>query len=222
MTTLENLKSKILILIKDNNYDIEDLKSALDPVGDYITNPIFKNNIVSVVDIITKDRDGNNKFTIEDMKLIGNDFQAISGLVSAILLIVTAIPTIKFQYEAGATEELIFKLLSYIFLVVVPKQTGSPLSYDDKVAILDVVMSIYGFIKASQFTKDLVAKIVSWFKSKGMCNCTSKAEVNDAIVESKMPKIKMELTGAMNNVRDKSAMMDEIKSLKKQIKKNKN
>lgn len=219
MTSVNDLKTKILKLIKDNNYDVEDLKNVLEPISNYVNNPSFKNNIKTIVDIITKDRDGNNKFTLEDLKLISSDFQAISGLLSAIVLLLSSIPSLKFKYEQGTTEELIFKILAYIFIVVVPKQTGFPLSYEDKVTILDVVMSIYGFIQASQFTQQLVAKILAWFKSKGMCQCASQAEINDAVVESKLPKIKMKLVGAINNVRDKSAMMSEIKILKRKLKK---
>lgn len=218
MTAIDNLKSKILNIIKDNSYDIEDLKEALDPITDYVNNPSFRENIRSIVDILTKDRNGDNKLTVDDLKMIGNDFAAIGALISAITLIMGSITSLKLQYNEGATEELIFKILAYIFLVVVPKQTGSPLSYEDKKTIVDISVNIYEMIKASQITKDIVNKIIAYFKSKGMCGCCTAQTDAQTIVEQKLPKFKVELMHSMNNVRDKSAMQSEIRSLKRKLK----
>ena len=217
MTSIENLKGKILNVIKDNSYDIEDLKEALDPITVYVNNITFRDNIRTIVDILTKDRNGDNILTIDDLQLIGKDFAAIASLVTAITLLLGSVTTLKLEYSADATEELIFKILAYVFLVVVPKQTGNPLSLEDKRAILDIAVNIYDIIKASQITKDIVNKIVAYFKLKGLSTCCDSQKDPETVVEQRLPKIKTNLMHSMNNIRDKAAMQAEIRSLKRKL-----
>ncbi|QKF93837.1 hypothetical protein QKU48_gp0379 [Fadolivirus algeromassiliense] len=219
MADLEKLKRQIMNVIRDNNYDIDDLKDLLSPVSEYVESDVFKTNIEDIVAIVTKDRDGNNVFTIDDLALLKNDIMGITSLVTALLLLVGAIPELKLKYDEGATEEIIFKLLSYVFLVVVPKQTGKELTNEEKESILNITLAIYQIIKSSQITKDLVNKIVAWFKSKGLCACVSSPDYKESVVEKRLPKVKLELSHSMNNVREKAAMKSEIKGLQRKLEK---
>lgn len=211
--SLETLKENIMKVIGDNEYKLEDLQNVLSPIAIYTENPVFKNSIDEIVLILTKDRDGNNVFTIEDLKLLGNDFMGISSLITAILLLVGSIPNIKLEYKPEETEEIIFKLLAYIFLVVVPKQTGNPWSYEQKEQVVSISLTVYNMIKSSQLVNDLVNKVKNWLKEKGFCKCLSK----EAAVDSKLPQVKFELQAAMNNVHDKALMLSEIKELKSRL-----
>lgn len=222
MSDLEKLKRQIMNIIRDDNYDLSDLKEVLTPICTYVNNPLFQSNVDDIVKILIKDRDGNNKFTIDDLALLKNDILGITSLITAILLIISAIPELKLKYEAGLTEEIIFKILAYIFLVIIPKQTGHPWNLEEKEAVLNLSLLIYQLIKSSQITKDLINKIKEWFKSKGWCTCVSgtKQEQNAAVLEKRLPQIKLELTHAMNNIREKSEMKAEINGLKRKIEKN--
>lgn len=215
---MDRLKQNILLVIKDNNYSINDLTTALKPISNYTDNTFFKDNIKTIVDIITKDRDGNNKFTIDDLKYLSNDIIGISSLITALLLIIGGIPDIKLKYEPEVTEELVFKLLAFIFLVVIPKQTGHPWTYDEKVAVLDLALLVYQLIKSSQVVKDLCAKVIAWFKSKNFCKCTADPNFHETVVEKNLPGVKLELIQSMNTIKEKSAMNREIQELKKGLK----
>ena len=185
MTSIDTLKSRILNVIQNDNFSVQDLEKVLDPVGSFFTNPSFYSNVLDVVNIITKDRNGDNQFNMDDLTLLGNDMNAIMSLVGAIMLLLSTIPTVKIQYNKDATEELVFKVLSYIFLALVPKQIGKPLSLEEKTNILNIALSIYQIAKSSQVINDLIDKITAWFKSKGLCNCTTSADHVDTVVTKK-------------------------------------
>jgi len=217
MTSIDTLKSRILNVIQNDNFSVEDLEKVLDPVGSFFTNPSFYSNVLDVVNIITKDRNGDNQFNMDDLTLLGNDMNAIMSLVGAIMLLLSTIPTVKLQYNKDATEELVFKVLSYIFLALVPKQIGKPLSLEEKTNILNIALSIYQIAKSSQVINDLIDKITAWFKSKGLCNCTTSADHVDTVVTKNLPSFKLNLTHAVNNIREKSQMQREIKLLHQKV-----
>lgn len=219
MTELDTLKRQIMNVIRDDNYDLNDLKEVLSPIAIYTDNPIFKSNIDEIISIVTKDRDGNNKFTIDDLTLLKNDVMGITSLITALLMIIASIPELKLKYEDGTTEEVVFKLLAYVFLVVIPKQTGKSWSADEKESVLNITLVIYQIIKSSQVTKDLINKITEWFKTQSWakCVCGSTADKNEAVLEKRLPKVKLELMHAMNNVREKSEMKAEIRGLKRKM-----
>ena len=139
MTDIKELRNEILETIKDDDYDTSDLKKLLDPVFIYIENPLFKENLDQIVDLITEDRNGDVKFTIDDLSLFCRDFNAISALFQCLLVAIQSIPEIKINYDAGSTEEVMFKLLVYISLVAIPKHTNTKWSYDEKVRVLDLL-----------------------------------------------------------------------------------
>jgi len=210
MSSIETLKSQLLNVIKDDNFSIPQLENVLSPVGSFFTNPSFYNNVLDVVNVITKDRNGDNQFNMDDLTLLGSDVGAITSLVGAIMLLLASIPSVKLQYNATATEELVFKVLAYIFIVIVPKQIGTPLSYDEKTTVVNIALTVYQFAKSSQFINDLIDKITAWFKSKGMCNCTTSADHADAVVTKNLPSFKLDLLHSMNSIREKSEMKREI------------
>jgi hypothetical protein len=215
MSDLDALKENIMKVIKDNEYNLEDLKEVLAPISIYTENPTFKNNIDEIIAVVTKDRDGNHKFTLDDLKLLGNDIMGVTSLITAVLLLVGSIPQMKLEYSANETEEIVFKLLAYLFLVVIPKQTGNPWSVEEKEQVLGVALVVYNMIKSSQLVQDLVNKVKKWLQSKKWCKCLASNE-NPALDE-KLPGIKLDLQAAMENVRDKQMLMSEIRLLKSRM-----
>ena len=215
MSNLDELKENIMKVIKDNEYNLEDLKEVLSPISIYTENSTFKNNIDDIIAVVTKDRDGNQKFTLDDLKLLGNDILGITSLITAVLLLIGSVPQVKLNYSADETEEIIFKLLAYLFLVVIPKQTGNPWSFEEKEQVLGVALLVYNMIKSSQIVQDLVNKVKKWLQAKGWCKCLHSAE--NAALDEKLPGIKLDLQAAMENVRDKEMLMAEIRLLKSRM-----
>lgn len=218
--SVQELSQKILDVVKNDNFNVETLKQLLDPVPVYSSNPNFVDNIKKIVTILLQDRDNNGQFNLDDLVLLGKDIGAIMSLVTAIILFIAAIPGLKLQYDADKTEEIIFKVLSYIFLVVVPQQLNRTLTYDEKKTVVNITIQIYNVIKSSEVVKQLVAKIVAWFKTK--CSCTKPQDaVNQAVVEKRLPKINLQLQHSYENIKEKSNMQQKIRSLEKQLDKNK-
>lgn len=217
----QEFKAKILQVIEDESYDLKDLLAILSPLDQYVDSEIFLTNLKQVVEVILEDRDGNNKFTLQDLKLIKDDIVGITSLVSGILLVINSIPQLKLKYDAGATEEIIFKVLAYVFLVVVPKETNRDWDLNDKGEILDITIAIYQLVVSSGMTKELLNNIVKWFKSKGLCKCLG-SESKEDVVEHKMPLIKAQISTNVKNAKDKARIDNDIAELKEEINKLKN
>ena len=216
------LKNSILDLIKDNDYTVDDIKSFIEPVTEYINAPTFLDHIGTIVEEILKDRDGNNNFTIDDIKLLGDDILGITALINGLILVIGALPEIQLKYEKGATEELMFKVISFIFLVVIPKETGNPWNEDQKVKVVDLILAIYQSIISSQVTKDIVANISKWFKKKGYCKCICGEENKDEVFDEHIPQIKAEIHCAIQKDKDLMRLQNEINYIKKKMKSSEN
>lgn len=218
---IDELKLKIDSVIKTDNFDIEKLKNLLSPISAYVDHPTFIKNIVDVVLIIIQDRNGDRVFNLEDLKILANDPVAVSSLVSAVLIVICAIPELKFKYSQGATEELIFKLFTFVFLVIIPTKVGRPLSRDEKNMIVNYSILMYNSIKSSQMVQDLAAKIVQYFKTHDVCscipqlNCCAPKTTPDDILEKRLPAAKLSLEHSMNNVRH-IAIKQKEKELKRE------
>lgn len=217
MANLDDLKTKIMDLIQDNHYSWDDLKQILTPISIYVDNPAFRQNVNQIVKVLTKDRDGNNVFSIDDLKLLSKDVIGVTTLSTAVLLIMAGIPQMKIEYSPQETEELLFKLLAYLFLVIIPKETGNPWSLEEKEAVLDLSLLIYNLIKSSQFVEQTVAKIQAWFQKKGWCKCMCGEPDKAQVVEDHLPAVQEELTAVVENIQEKKALMNRVAELETQV-----
>ena len=214
----QELKDSIMNIIQDDNYDINDLKGILDPITKYTENQNFVNNLKQIINVILEDRDGNNKFTVNDLKLLGKDMFAISTILSGLVLVIGAIPQLKLKYNKGATEELIFKLLAYIFIVIVPKEIGHSWTLEEKKKVVDSTIHVYQLILSSRVTKDIIKNVVKWFKNKGWCKCIgSSEEAKQQVVDKHMPEIKASISTYVQREKTVNGMQSEIDDLRQQI-----
>lgn len=211
------LKDSIIEVIRGRDYSFNDLKKMLNPLTKYIDAPNFKNNLSVVVEEIVKDRDGNNRFTLEDLNLIKDDLLSISSIVNGILLVLNSIPELKVEYDSGVTEELVFKVLTYIILVVIPKETGKVWKEEEKELVVDLILSIYQLILSSKIAKDLSNNILNWFKKKGLCRCLGGQVDKDAIFEEKAPQVKANIRSTVQKQRDTAELRAEIINLRKEV-----
>jgi hypothetical protein len=187
---IAELKVAILDAIKEDNYDFNTLMNLFSPINEYVTNQTFTSSLTEIVNILKQDRDNNSKFTIDDLKLIKNDLSSIISLVNYLLLLVGSLSTTKLKYNAKTTEMLIFKLLSYVFLVVVPKTSQTILTLEDKSTMLELILSIYKIMLSTKMAQDLISKVNAWFGNGGCfssCSCNnSKPEIQDVLDEKKL------------------------------------
>jgi len=211
-----DIKTNVEALVTNNDYSVTDLKKILDPVTKYIDNPVFIQNINGIIDILITDRNHNNKFDVEDLNLLGNDPIACISLVSSILLVLNSIPSLQIKYDSGTTEELVFKILAYIFLEFIPIRTGTPLSKEEKIAILNLALIIYQTIVSSQITQKLVADVMAKLKTTKSWNCLCGTTQPDPL-QNALPAAKIELATAINNVRDKAEIQKSIRSLESKL-----
>nr|QBK88604.1 MAG: hypothetical protein LCMiAC01_02810 [Mimivirus LCMiAC01] len=218
MDNILELKKKILSIIANDKYDVNDLNKLIDPLNTFIGNDLFMANMKQMIDVIIKDRNGDNVITIKDIELIGQDIFAITSLIKGILLILNTIPQLKLKYNAGATEELIFKILMYVFLVIIPREAKLNWTFEEKEQIADLVIVIYDMIKSSQVAKDLIANIVSWLKEKKICKYLCKGtEPKEDIIERHLSGIKAELKASVLKDREMVMMSNKLQELEKKF-----
>lgn len=205
------LRNKILDVIKSDEYNLDSLRLVLQPASNFFGNKMFLDNVERVVRIIVTDRNNDKRFDIDDLKLLGGDILSITNLITAIMLLIGALPDMQLTYNPDATEELIMKILVYIFVVMIPKETNKKWTLAEKEAVLDLTLTIYQLIRSSQVTRDIINKIKEWFKQKGWCACMcgtlSANEHAEAVVNKKMPKIEWKLKARVFEIRDKRAYM---------------
>lgn len=219
---LLKLKNDIMVLIKDKDYDFEDLKNILGSMNQYTENSAFMNNIILVTNEMTKDRDGDNTFTIQDLKLLSNDVLSITILVNGVLLALNTIPDVKIKYNKDETCDLIFKVFIYIFLVVIPKQTGKKWTESEKEHVVDSLLLTYQLIISSQIIYDAATGISSWFKnSKYNCLCSNNNDKQD-VFDEKITKINSDLNNNIQKNKSISKLDADVRKLKKDIRKLKN
>ena len=217
---ISDLKNSIMALIANNDYTLDDLNAFLDPISKYVNNQSLMSGIIGIVKELTKDRDASGNFDVNDLKLLGSDMLAISSLINSVLLVIGSIPEIKLQYSAGATEELVFKTVAFIFLVVIPKETGHPWDTSQKEQVVDLVLSIYNVIKSSEMVEALLGKIAELFKRKGWCKCLFATPTNNQeVVDNNLPKACAELAVSVQRITTSSRMQRELKALRSEVEK---
>lgn len=214
------LKKSIMDAINDDT-NIGNLYKLLNPITIYVDHHIFIENLKQVVEVVMEDRDGNNKFTIRDLELLQTDIIAIGSLINALLLVLGSIPDLKIKYESGGTERMVFKLLIYVFLIIIPQDTGQQWTLREKESVVTLTVSIYHLMVTSNIVSELMTNIINWFKKKGFCSCVSSidnVEHREAVVDRHLPGIKEKVrTNAQKN-KERIRMQQEIDMLKLQLK----
>ena len=185
--SIEELQTSLQNLIQQD-FTLSQLEKLLAPIPLYTGNSVFKTYSAQIVKILTKDRDGNQKFTTNDLLLFSKDIIGMTSLITSLLLIINSIPNVKINYTEGETEELVFKLLVYVFLVVIPSQTNVRFTTEEKLQLLDICMIVYMLLVQSGLLKKIVVKIAGWFKAQWK-NCFN----NESVLDQKLPKLKDQL-----------------------------
>lgn len=215
---MEDLKNKIHQFVQKEDFSVEDLIKILSPITNYIDDHQFEYNLNKIIEIIITDRNGDLHFDLRDLELLASDFIAISSIVSAVILALMSIPNMKFKYNTKTTEELIFKLLIYIFLILVPSKINKKISVNEKEQIVDLVLNIYKIIITSGVVKQLYDKIKAFFQKKGWCKCIC-GEVSDkqAVFEKQLLLTEIKISNDLNKHKDTVQLEKELQEIKEQL-----
>ena len=203
-----DLQNEIIELVSGNRYSLAQLIQILKPVGSFVNDEKFISNVTDLVTAIIKDRNGDNKFTVDDLELLSHDYLAIANLATSLILIIGALPNVNLQYQQGTTEEVLFKLLVYVFLVIIPEEVGIDWTVDEKIMVVKYAMAMYNVILSSKITQEIITTVVNWFKSKGLCKCCSVQPNTEEIMDKHLSPLKVQLQSQIgkNRVMVKKSM----------------
>lgn len=216
---MSKLKDSIMSVIKDNEYTMEDLKDILGPVYELSESTVFMVHLNEVVEEILRDRDGNGKFNSDDLDLLNEDVLGVMSLVNGVLLVLNSVPQLRLKYESDLTEELIFKLFAYIFLIIVPKETGNPWNEKEKEKMVDLSLSIYMITNSTKFVKESFEKIEKWFVKSGLCKCLSSPLDKEEVFNEKIPQVKAEIRSVVQREKHTAKLKREISNLQDTVSK---
>lgn len=210
----ENLKNDLLKLIDGNDDTIVNLKNILMPISQCIDSPVIVENITEIVNIMTTDRNGDAQLDVEDLRLMVVDPFVIVHLVTSLILILTALPQLKITINVEESEIIILKLLMYVFLVIIPNKTGTTWKPENKIEIVKMSITLYNTMQSLQIVKTTINKIASYVKSNKYCSCLT---IKSNLIDDKVPDAQLELTKAINIVRERKVMNAKIAELERKV-----
>jgi len=215
---INEFKNLILDTIKDNEY-FDELLKTLDLVSKFIKNNYFSNYLKDIVAIIFEDRNGDNKFDLEDLKLLCNDITALSIVVNAIILLLKSVPQINLNHYN--IEDLILKIFIYAFTIIIPKEMKHVWTFQDKNIIIEYIFNMHEIIVSLKITKEAINKISLWFKKKTSVLyyliCYNKIDNKSDIIDVHMLKIKSKLKTVLDKDKEINKLNFDIIKLKNDI-----
>lgn len=203
------LYNTILEMINNNNYSNEKINNILKPISTIADHIIFKDYITNIVEILTR-----NDTNINNLKILSRDSIGVRAFITSILLIIRAIPDLKFEYDPESIEEILFKALVYIFLIIMPTYINQEWTPKE---ILILALLFYKKIKFSGITFNIINRIHKWFEPSFNPNCMVIAEQNIGIIHKHLPHLLLDLTIRMYVIKKQSKMESKIGTNKRQL-----
>lgn len=196
-----DLQNEVTELVSGNRYSLAQLIQILKPVGNFVNDEKFVSNITDFVSTIIKDRNGDNKFTVDDLELLSHDYFAIANLATSLIIIIGALPDVNLQYQQGTTEEVLFKILAYVFLVIIPEEVGIDWTVDEKVMVVKYAIAMYNVILSSKIAQEIISTVANWFKSRGFCKCCSTKPSTEEVLDKHLSPLKVQLQSSVSKNR---------------------
>lgn len=218
---VSDLQTSLTALIQNTNSTSDDLNNLLNPAPVVINNPAFMDNVNQLISILLQSRDGKSQFSINDLTLLSQDPVAVTSLVSTVMLIVSSLPEVNLQFSGDAMISFVFKLLAYIFLVIVPQKANLNWTTDEKTAAINICMIIVQFLQSSQEMQNILQDIKNWLKSKGWCQCkcmSSSSATTVAQMKKNLPKAMAGIKRQMPSIKEKSSLHNKLDELMKEVK----
>ena len=216
----ENIINSILEFIEADEYDNPQLKKLLSPVDKFLEEEIFIIDLQNIIDVFIEDNSGNKKFTIKDFELFSNDYICIKLFTKSLILIQWSLSNNNLKYNSETSKDVLFKLYSYFFLILIPKKTSKLWNLDEKRRVAHLITKINGIYLSPSMIKDQYVDINKIIKKKRKHHFKSKKnEEKQIIIEDYLQKLSYKLATFIQNNKDKIRTNGEIKELKREIKK---
>jgi len=214
---MDNLKEELYELVQKKEYEVSDILKLINPIDEFVNSELFMNNITKIVEILIKDRNGDNRFDLRDLEALSKDYISIADLIANIIMVISLIPTINLKYDSEATEELVLKIMVYIFLIIIPEKTELEWTVEDKQKLIDISFIIYSTFKTSQYIKDIVKEAVNWVKKQDWkailtCKCC-RGSSQEQIQNDKILVLNEKLKISVQNVKGNEELKKRIEFL---------
>ena len=211
MAEIAVLKKSLNDIIEKSNCTFADIVNVLEPFAEYISNTQFTDNMEQLINIIIIDRNHDNKISFDDIKLLSSDISAVTSIISCTLAIIASLPNVTITKNSGFAQDILFKILTYIFLVILPQKINLNWSIDEKKTIINVILSIYNLFITSGLAKDLINKIKQLFIKKGWCKCICTTETDkQEVLDRHLPSMMLELGTNLATFRSMSTLRHNI------------
>jgi hypothetical protein len=191
------------LMIQGNRYDIKELISLLSPIESYVTHSFFLQKMDEVSRLIIPDQDQLSDYDWVRLRRLSHDPGAMIALLSMVMLVICAIPDLKFKYkpQSDITEDLIFKLVGYLFLVIVPNKMTHPLTLEDQAMLLNLTVDAYQTLRSSQVIQPIIDDANEKVKSDGWswshCMIGPTADSAEKKLEKHLPLAQLRFSMAM-------------------------
>lgn len=189
----------LLDLIDDNQLD--QILKLLKPVNEFIGEPEFITHIEEIATALTEDRNGDNQFTVDDLEVLSSDLGAVGQIVSAIILLIASSRQVDMRYHSGITEQIIRNVLVYIFLVVIPQETGRNWTTEERQTIVKLIGVMYDMLIASKITEKIFKQVVKWFNRHNLCLCCIIENDTEDVIQEQLPSLNVSIKSNANKNR---------------------
>lgn len=211
MSEIETLKKSLNDMIEKSDCTFADIVNILEPFAEYISNTQFTDNMGQIVDVIIIDRNHDNKISFDDVKLLSSDISAVTSIISCTLAVIASLPNVTISSKSGFTQDILFKILTYVFLVVLPQKLNLEWAVNEKKTIINIALSIYNLFITSGLAKDLINKIKQLFIKKGWCKCICAPETDkQEVLDKNLPVMMLELGTNLSSFRNISTLRHTI------------
>jgi len=223
MTSIVRLKTSIEDTIKYDSFSSSDLINVLTPISSYISSTAVYTSMNDIVGILLTDKNKQLRFEMADIHLFGNSEIAIIALSHALINAISGVVGNKLTYVPTNSELLVFKMVVYCFMIVIPRGIGRRLTIEEKSVLLITALSIYDTLITSQTLPNIYSNVQSYMKQqlksdKIACSCNTPSITPEDIAYSKKNLIHLELKGQMHVIQDQNDLAAKIRNIEKKLK----
>jgi len=155
------LKNEMLTILNSDKYQPNDVNKLLHPCEILDQDVIIRQYLNQIVSILTRDLNRDKKFSMRDIELLSSDTGAITNLTRCCVMLMCLLPSSEFSIniEEKDVAVLMLKFLYYLFLVIIPRETGIVWMDVEKNMIMDLCNLFYAKIFSSNIIEDVLDKL---------------------------------------------------------------
>jgi hypothetical protein len=210
MSDIEKLKQSLFTIVEKSECNFSDIVNILEPFADYISNSQFGENMHKILEIILMYNSEAHPFSFSDIQLLSSDIAALTSLLNCTLAVIASLPEVTLTSTCKFTQDMLFKILTYVFLVLLPSKLNLSWSIQQKTTIINMVLSVYNMFVSSGLAKSILDKIHKLFVQKGWCKCICKGEDKVKVLEKNFPVLALDLNKSLKTYRGLSIISRQL------------